>query len=87
MKRPPNIIVPPPRATQGTRAAVAAIERAQNLACIVRDEGADTIGPYLDALNPNQMYALVTTLAAMVPVDATADDLLAWVEPKLAVVA
>ena len=87
MKRPPNIIVPPPRATQGTRAAVAAIERAQNLACMVRDESADSVGPWLDKLTPAQMYALVVALAAMVPDDQPAADLLGWLEPTLAVVA
>lgn len=85
MKRPPNIIVPPPRPTQGTRAAVCAIERAQTLACMVRDESADTIGAYLDGLTTDQMYALVTALAAMVPVACAADALLDWLEPTLAV--
>lgn len=87
MTTPPRIIVPPPRPTQGTKAAKAAIERAQNLACMIRDESADSIGAYLDALTTNQMYALVTTLAAMVPVDRSADELLDWLEPTLAVVA
>lgn len=87
MKRPPNIIVPPPRATQGTQAACAAMERAQSLACLVRDESADSIGPWLDKLTPAQMYALVVTLAAMVPDDQPAADLLDWLEPTLAVVA
>lgn len=72
---------PPPRPVQGSRAGMAAITRAQHLACLVRDEGADTIGAYLDDLTPDQLYALVTALAAMVPVDATAADLLAWVAP------
>lgn len=87
MKRPPNIIVPPPRPTQGPVAAVAAMERAQALACLVRDESADSIGPWLDRLTANQMYALVVALAAMVPVDEPASELLEWLEPKLAVVA
>lgn len=87
MKRPPNIIVPPPRPTQGARAALAAIERAQNLACMVRDEGADGIGPYLDRLTPDQHYALTVTLAAMVPLDQTVEELLGWLAPRLAVVA
>lgn len=84
MNKPPHIIVPPPRPTQGTRAALAAIERAQNLACIVRDESADTIGAYLDDLTTAQHYALTVALAAMVPVDRTVDDLLAWLNAPLA---
>ena len=87
MKRPPNIIVPPPRATQGPRAGVTALERAQVLACLVRDESADTTGPWLDALDRDALYALAVTLAAMVPPDRSADDLLAWLDAPLAVVA
>lgn len=87
MRKPPQIIVPPPRATQGTRAAVVAIERAQALACMVRDESADTIGPYLDRLNIEQMYGLVVALAAMVPDDQPSAELLAWLDRPLAVVA
>lgn len=85
MNKPPNIIVPPPRPTQGTRAAVSAMERAQTLACMVRDESADTIGAYLDALTTDQHYALTVALAAMVPIDAPADALLDWLEPTLEV--
>ena len=87
MSRPPSLVVPPPQPTQGTRAAVAAVERAQTIACLVRDESADSIGPYLDALTADQHYALTVALAAMVPTDQSADDLLAWLEPMLEVVA
>ncbi len=87
MKQPPRIIVPAPRTTQGTRAAVAAIERAQSLVCLVRDESADTIGPYLDELTTDQLYALVVALAAMAPDDIPVDELLSWLSERLAVAA
>lgn len=79
-KQPPRIIVPDPRTTQGTVAAVAALERAQTIACLVRDESADTIGAYLDGLDPDQTYALVTVLAALVPVDEAPAVLLEWLD-------
>lgn len=85
MKRPPNIIVPPPRGTQGTRAGVVALERAQNFACMVRDESADTLGAYLDELDRDSLYGLVVALAAMVPDDVPATDLLAWMDEPMAV--
>lgn len=75
------VTVPDPRPSQGGLAARSAIVRAQALACLVRDEGADTIGAYLDDLDADQLYALVVTLAAMVPVDQPAADLLGWLEP------
>ena len=83
MNTPPRIIVPPPRPTQGSIAAKNAIERAQTLACMVRDESADTIGAYLDGLTTDQQYALTVALAAMVPIDVSADALLDWLEPTL----
>lgn len=67
------------RDTQGTTAANSAIIRAQNLAGMVRDEGPDAIGRYLDALDRGQLYALTVALAAMVDVDQTPADLLAWI--------
>lgn len=68
------------RGTQGTTAANSAIIRAQNLAGMVREEGPDAVGRYLDALNRPQLYALTVTLAAMVDVDQTPNDLLAWLD-------
>lgn len=70
-----------PRPSQGGQAARDGIRRAQHLAALVRDEGPDGIGAYLDDLDQNQLYALTVTLAAMVPLDQPADDLLAWLEP------
>lgn len=72
---------PDVRPSQGGHAAAAAIRRAQSLACLVRDEDAASIGAYLDRLDGDQLYALVVTLAAMVPVDQPATDLLGWLEP------
>lgn len=72
---------PAPRPTQGGRAAAMAIRRAQALACLVRDEDATATGAYLDRLTGDQLYALVVTLAAMVPVDQPAAELLGWLEP------
>lgn len=71
----------PPRPTQGTRAGSIALERAQRLVCLVRDESADGIGAYLDTLNTEALYALTVALAAMVPDDQPADTLLAWLAP------
>jgi len=69
------------RPTQGGRAAASAISRATTLACMVRDESADTIGDYLDDLDRDQFYALTVALAAMVPVDQPVEQLLGWLEP------
>lgn len=69
------------RPAQGGTAARAAIARAQRLAGMVRDESTDTIGPYLDAMDLDQLYAIVVTLAAMVPLDTPVDELLGWLEP------
>lgn len=69
------------RPAQGGLAARSAIVRAQALACLVRDEGPDSIGAYLDALTSDELYALTVTLAAMVPVDQPAAELLGWLEP------
>jgi len=67
-----------PRGTQGTRAGEAALARAQHFVCLVRDESADGIGAYLDGLDTDTMYGLVVALAAMVPDDCTATELLSW---------
>lgn len=69
------------RPAQGGKAARAAIARAQRLAGMVRDESTDTIGPYLDAMDLDQLYAITVTLAAMVPLDTPVDELLGWLEP------
>lgn len=71
----------PRRPTQGGSAARSAIARATALACMVRDESADTIGTYLDGLNPDQLYAVVVALAAMVDPDDVVEDRLGWLEP------
>lgn len=69
------------RPAQGGAAARAAIVRATALACMVRDESVDTIGPYLDELDTDGLYALVVALAAMVDPDAIVEDRLGWLVP------
>lgn len=69
-----------PRPAQGSIAARSALVRAQHLAGMVRDEGPDGIGAYLDDLDLDQLYGLVTALAAMVPVGQPVADLLAWLD-------
>lgn len=56
------------------------LERAQELACMVRDEGRDAIGAFLDRLDRQALYGLTVALAAMVPVDRPAHDLIAWID-------
>ena len=70
-----------PRPAQGSTAARSAMVRAHRLAGMVRDEGPDGIGAYLDELDRDQLYALTVTLAAMVPIDQPAAELLGWLEP------
>lgn len=70
-----------PRPAQGGTAARAAIRRATRLAGMVRDEGPDGLGAYLDELDREQLYAITVTLAAMVDVDSTVEDLLGWLVP------
>lgn len=83
-----GIASPPPRAhPRGAELARIARLRAASATCLVRDEGADGIGAFLDRLDRQDLYALVTVLAAMVPDDCPMDDLLAWVDPALSVVA
>lgn len=68
------------RPTQGDRAAATARRRAAHLSRLVREEGADGIGAYLDALDLEDLYAITVTLAAMVPTDRPASELLAWLD-------
>jgi hypothetical protein len=70
----------PARTAQGTQAAVTAMSRAQYFAGLVRDSGPCAIGDYLDALSTDELYALTTTLAALVPIDTTPAELLGWLE-------
>lgn len=68
----------PHRPAQGSRAGQTALQRAQEFVGIVREEGPDGIGAYLDALDRDALYGLVVGCAAMVPLDQTPSDLLAW---------
>ena len=70
------------RPAQGDTAARAARRRAQHLAGLVREEGPDGIGAYLDELDREQLYAVVVTLAAMVPLDTPVAELLAWLDAE-----
>lgn len=69
-----------PRATQGDRAGYVAVMRAQSLVCLVRDEGADGIGAFLDELDTDALYGLAVALAALVPDDRPAAELLSWLD-------
>lgn len=68
------------RPTQDPAAVRSARIRAQHLAGLVRDEGPDGIGAYLDSLTLEQLYAVTVTLAAMVPLDTPVADLLGWLD-------
>lgn len=56
-----------------------AMNRAAELVVMVRDEGTDAIGAFLDRCDRQALYALAVTLAAMVPDDQPMDDLLGWI--------
>ena len=64
----------------GEALAVAAVRRAQRLACAVRDDGAWEVARQTDDLSHVELVALAVALAAMVPLDRSAADLLAWVD-------
>lgn len=57
------------------------VQRAATMSVMVRDEGCDRIGDYLDGFNRQELYGLVVALAAMVPDDRTVDELLEWIAP------
>lgn len=65
--------------TAPDRLADISVTRAATLACMVREEGVATIGAFLDRLDRQALYGLAVAAAAMVPVDQSASDLLAWV--------
>ena len=54
---------------------------AGELAFLVRDQGREAIGEWLDShgITEDPARALLVVLAAMVPVDATSEDTLSWV--------
>lgn len=52
---------------------------AMELAGVVRDQDAAGIGEFLARLGEDEREALLVVLAAMVPVDQTPQELLAWV--------
>jgi len=51
------------------------------LACIVRDEGRESVGVFLARYGEDEIRALLVVLAGMVPVeDMSAADMLAWLK-------
>lgn len=56
---------------------------AAELVCLVRDEGADSIGRFLHRVP--DLRAMCVVLAAMVPDDRPVTDLLAWVPDQVPV--
>lgn len=50
-----------------------------DLVCRVRDDGRDAVAELLGPLTAEEQRALLVVLAAMVPDDRSADELLAWV--------
>jgi hypothetical protein len=64
--------------------AAGMLPRAIDLVCQVRDRDADAVEEIIGPLSVVGLRALVVVLAAMVPDDQNADDLLAWThEPSL----
>ena len=50
------------------------------LACIVRDEGRESVGVFLARYGEDEIRALLVVLAGMVPVDVPAASLLSWLK-------
>jgi hypothetical protein len=69
----------------GDRLAEVAIGRAQRLACTVRDDGAYEVARITDPLSRDELVALCVALAAMVPLDRSAAELLAWIDEPVTV--
>lgn len=55
-----------------------AVQRAQLLVGAVRDRDKDDVAAVLTRLPRRELYGLAVTLAAMLPVDSTPSELLAW---------
>ena len=70
------------RPAAGPLAGRHALDAAIRLVSLVREEGPDGIGEFLDRRTRDGLYGLVTALAAMVPDDQTPEDLLAWLVPN-----
>jgi len=64
----------------GDRLAEAAVQRGQRLACAIRDDGAWEVARITDPLSRVELVALCVALAAMVPLDRSVADLLAWLD-------
>ncbi|GAB2467882.1 hypothetical protein GCM10027187_40050 [Streptosporangium sandarakinum] len=55
------------------------LQVAMHLACMVRDEAPEDVAAYLAALSPAEREHLPIILAALVDVDRTEEELLAWI--------
>lgn len=62
------------------RLAERMIPVAAQLAGTVHDDGPEQVAAIIDPLTRDQINALCVVLAAMVPVDRTVSDLLAWID-------
>lgn len=83
--RPPRVADwPAPRVHPDPQpVVVTAMNRARALVCMVREEGSESIGELLDRCTPDDLYALCTVLACLVPDDRSIQSLLAWLdEPR-----
>lgn len=77
-------VIHPERAAAHARGDLAerAVDVAAQLAFLVRDEGSDAIGAFLDGQGipaDTETRTLLVVLAAMVSIDATPDQMLSWV--------
>ena len=79
MRRDSDVLPHP----DGDRLAEVAVGRAQRLACAIRDDGAWEVARITDDLSRDELVALAVVLAAMVPLDRSVADLLAWVQQPL----
>lgn len=82
MSDPRDPYVRPTRsAPNGDRLWSGAMPRALRAIEITRDESADDMAVILDRCDRQQLYAIVTVLACLVPDDRPVADLLAWSDP------
>lgn len=69
-------------AEDGHQLAARAVERAVRVVAGIRDEGPYTVAEVTDTLQRQELVALVTALAAMVPADVDPGQALAWIESQ-----
>lgn len=56
------------------------VTKACEFACLVRDHDSAAIGEFVQALSDEECTALLIVQAAMIPIEQTTGDLLAWVD-------